>query len=418
MTQVRRQLGLLSVSFFTASALGLLLLVVVARWLGVEENLHFQAVWALIFTFASVIGSLEPEVTRQSTTASLEGRRTPVGAVQAVGLAALASLAVLAVFLLTPQGREVIDGSVAVLVLTLLSLVNVAVLILARGVLLGARAMRAYSAVLVGEALIRVVLVAALVVADVDAAVEWAVVATVAGSLVWVVVLTRIVRSVDWRGPRDPWRSVAATVAALCIANGLSALVLTGFPAVTVALLGKSPDLAVLIAVITLSRAPLALLAPVQALTVPTVVRWSRAGDTHHLTRALEYIAGGSAVTALVGAGIGYVAGPWAVALVLGPDFRPTATVAAVVAAATCVMAGALLQAAALVALQRYWSVTTCWAGAIASTALVMVAAPWGTEARGLAGFTVASVVAFGATAFAVRRTVATVGSRPDPTEH
>ena len=112
MTQVRRQLGLLSVSFFTASALGLLLLVVVARWVGLEENLHFQAVWALIFTFASVIGSLEAEVTRQSATASLEGRRTPVGAVQAVGLAALASLVVLAVFLVTPQGREVVDGAV------------------------------------------------------------------------------------------------------------------------------------------------------------------------------------------------------------------------------------------------------------------------------------------------------------------
>ena len=418
MTQVKRQLGLLSVSFFTASALGLLLLVVVARWLGLEENLHFQAVWAIIFTFASVLGSLEAEVTRQSTTASLEGRRTPVGAVQAVGLAALASVVVLAVFLATPSGREVVDGSVPVLVLTLLSLVNFTILILARGVLLGAHALRAYSAVLVGEALARVLIVAALVVVGVDAAVEWAVVATVAGSLVWVFVLTRIARSVDWRGARDPWRSVAGTVAALGIANGLSALVLTGFPAVTVAILGKSPDLAVLIAVITLSRAPLALLAPVQALTVPTVVRWSRTGDTRHLTRALEYIAAGSAAAALLGAAVGYVVGPWAVALVLGPDFRPDAVMAAVVAAATCVMAGALLQAAALVALQRYWQVTACWAAAIASTGLVMLAAPWAVEDRGLAGFAVASVAAYVATAVAVRRTVATAESRPEPTAH
>ncbi len=418
MTQVRRQLGLLSASFFTASALGLLLLVVVARWLGLEANLHFQAVWALIFTFASVLGAMEAEVTRQSATATLEGRRTPAGAVQVIGLAAFASVVVLVAFLVTPQGREVVQGSVPVVVLTLVSLVNVAILILARGVLLGAHALRAYAAVLVGEALVRVVLVAGLVLAGVDAAVEWAVVATVAGSLVWVVVVTRVARSVDWRGPRDPWRAVAGTVAALGIANGLSALVLTGFPAVTVAILGRSPDLAVLIAVITLSRAPLALLAPVQALTVPTVVRWSRAGDTRHLTRALEYIAGGSAATALLGGAVGYVAGPWAVALVLGPDYRPSAVVAALVAAATCVMAGALLQAAALVALQRYWTVTTCWASAIASTALVMLAAPWGTEARGLAGFAVASVVAFVATAVAVRRTVATAESRPEPTAH
>jgi O-antigen/teichoic acid export membrane protein len=410
-SRARRQLGLLSVSFFSASGLGLLLLVVVARWLTPTENLHFQAVWALIFTFASVLGSVEQEVTRQSTTAALDGRRTPMGAVQAVGLAAFACLVVLAVFLATPSGREVVHGSVAVLLLTLVSVVNFAMLILARGVLLGAHALRGYSALLVGEALARVVLIAVLVLSGVDAAVEWAVLATVVGSLVWVAVLGRLAHAVDWSGGRTPWRAVAGTVTALGTANGLSAMVLTGFPAVVVAILGKSPDLAVLIAVITLSRAPLALMAPVQALTVPTVVRWSRSGDTRHLTRALEYIAGGSAATALVGAAVGYAVGPWAVALVLGGDYRPTALTAALVAAATCVMAGALLQAAALVALQRYWTVTLCWAAAIAGAALVMLAAPWTDEHRGLGGFTLASLVAFVATAIAVRSSVAPAGS-------
>ena len=56
---------------------------------------------------------------------------------------------------------------------------------------------------------------------------------------------------------------------------------------------------------------------------------------------------------------------------------------AALVAASTCVMAGALLQAAALVALQRYWQLTACWAAAIASAALLMLAAPWGAEHAG-----------------------------------
>jgi O-antigen/teichoic acid export membrane protein len=417
-TRARRQLGLLSASFFTASGLGLLLLVVVARWLTPTENLQFQAVWALIFTFASVLGSVEQEVARQSTTAALEGRRTPVGAAQAVGLAAMASLVIIAGVLATPPGREVVDGSVPVILLTLGSLANFSVLILARGVLLGAPALRAYSALLVGEALARVALVVGLVLLGVDAAVEWAVFATVAGSLVWVAALGRLARGVDWSGRRDPWRAVAGTVAALGIANGLSALVLTGFPAVTVAILGRSPDLAVLIAVITLSRAPLALMAPVQALTVPTVVRWSRNGDTRRLTRALEHIAGGTAVAALLGAAVGYAVGPWAVALVLGPGYRPTPVVTALVAAATCVMAGALLQAAALVALRRYWTVTACWAAAIASAALVMIAAPWGAEGRGLGGFTLASIVAFVTTALAVRRTVSTTEDRGRQRSH
>lgn len=404
MSPGRRQLGLLSVSFFTASGLGLVLLVLVARWLTPTENLHFQAVWALIFTFASVLGSVEQEVTRRSTAARLDGLQVPVGAVQAVATAAIASLVVLACFLASPPGREVVEGSLPVVLMVLVSVVNFALLILARGVLLGSHALRAYAAVLVGEALARIVLVAALVALGVDAAVEWAVLATVVGSLVWIGVLGRLARAVDWRGPRDPWRTVGGTVAALGIANGLSALVLTGFPAVVVAILGRSPDLAVLIAVITLSRAPLALLAPVQALTVPTVVRWTRDGDTRRLTRALEYIAGGSAAAALVGSAVGYLVGPWAIALVLGADYRPTAVVAALVAAATCVMAGALLQAAALVAMQRYWQVTLCWAASITSAALMMLVAPLDDEQRGLGGFALASVVAFLATAVTVRQ--------------
>lgn len=414
----RRQLGLLSVSFFAASGLGLLLLVVVARWLTPSENAHFQAVWGLIFAFGSVLGSVEQEVTRRATSAGLDGRRTPVGAVQALVLAAMACLVVLAVLLATPPGRVIVQGSTTVIALTLLSVLNFSVLILARGVLLGHHALRGYSALLAGEALVRVVLIGVLVVLDVDAAVGWAVFATVMGSFVWLGALGRLARSIEWSGRRDPWRTVGGTVAALAIANGLSALVLTGFPAVAAVVLGSTSDLAVLFAVITLARAPLALLAPVQALTVPTVVRWARGGDTHHLSRALQLIAAGSTVAALAGAVVGYVVGPWAVALVLGSDYRPTSVMAALVAAATCVMAGALLQAAALVALQRYWQLTGCWAAAIVSAAVLMLAAPWAAEQRGLGGFTLASVVAFAATALAVRRTVATAGDHDEPRAH
>lgn len=413
-----RQLGLLSVSFFTASALGLLFLVVAARWLAPTDYLQFQAVWGLVFVFASVLGSVEQEVTRRSTTAVLDGRRTPVGAAQAVALAAMASLVVLAAVLLTPAGRDVVQGSVPVITLTFLSVLNFAVLVLVRGVLLGSHALRGYAAVLVGEAVLRMLLLGALVVLGVDEAVEWAVLATVAGSLVWLGALGRLSRAIDWSSARDPWRVVGGTVAALCIANGLSALVLTGFPTVALAILGESSDLAVLISVITLARAPLALLAPVQAMTVPTVVRWSRSGDTRHLSRALEYIAGGTALSSLLAAGVGYLVGPWVIVLVLGEAYRPDALSVALVAASTCAMAGALLQAAALVALQRYWQVTAVWAASIVSAALLMMLAPWSDVARCMGGFLLASVVAYLATALAVRRTVATAADGDQRSDH
>lgn len=414
----RRQLGLLSVSFFGASGLGLLLIVVVARWLTPVENAHFQAVWGLIFAFASVLGSIEQEVTRRSTAAALDGRRTPVGAAQAIALAAVVCLVLLAALIATPKGQVIVQGSWVVTVLILLSVLNFAGLILARGVLLGSHSLRGYSALLVGEALLRLVLIGVLLLLGVEAAVEWAVFATVVGSLVWIAALGRLAHSIDWSGGRDPWRGIGGTVAALGIANGLSALVLTGFPAVAAVVLGNTADLAVLFAVVTLARTPLVLLAPVQALAVPTVVRWVRRGDTHRLSRALQLIAAGSAAAALLGAAVGYVLGPWAVALVLGAGYRPDPTMAALVAAATCVMAGALLQAAALVALQRYWQLTACWATAIVSAAVLMLMAPWEAEQRGLGGFTLASVVAFVATALAVRRTVATAGGHHEQRAH
>ena len=122
-------------------------------------------------------------------------------------------------------------------------------------------------------------------------------------------------------------------------------------------------------------------------------------------------------MAALLGALVGYVIGPWAVALVLGADYRPT-SVTALVAAATCVMAGALLQAAALVALQRYWLVTACWVTAIASAALLMLVAPWSAEHRALGGFTIASLTAFVATAIAVRSSVTTAGRSDQRAAH
>jgi hypothetical protein len=85
---------------------------------------------------------------------------------------------------------------------------------------------------------------------------------------------------------------------------------------------------------------------------------------------------------------------------------------AALVAAATCVMAGALIQAAALVALQHYWLVTACWAAAIGSAALLMLFASWGAEHRALGGFVVASLAAFVATAVAVRSSATAAGRR------
>lgn len=384
----------IAAAFVLTSALGLAQLSLVARWLTPDMNAQFLALWGLIFAFGSVLGSMEQEVAKQSTESSMSGSRVPRSAVQAVIVATSGVAATLGVLLVTAPGRDLVEESSTIVALVLLSVLGFAGLILTRGVLLGTQRIWSYVLVLVGEGLLRVLLVGVVVGGDSVASLQWAVAGIVIGCFSWLAVAARLVRSIDWRGALLPWSQVTSTVAALAVANGLTAIVLSGFPTVATMAIGHPSELADLFAVLTFSRVPLILLTPVQALTVPVVVRWIRTGQTARLTSAIRRLTAGAVVLAALGGAGGYVLGPWAVRLLMGDQYDPSRVMTGVVLAATCVLGVTLIQAAVIIALGRYWVLTTCWAVTVLASLLTMLVLPWSPEARGTAAFAAAACTA------------------------
>ncbi len=406
---VRHQVAYLAGAFFASSALGLVLLGALARWLTPTENAEFLAWWGLLFAFASVLASVEQEVVRQSAVAALDGRKVPFGAAQMVLAVSVGSLLVLALLVATPPGRATTAGSAFVVLITYVALGGVAVQITTRGLLLGENSYGRYIVVIVGEALARCVVAAVVILRGVEPSVEWAVLITAVGSFAWVPVVRHAFSRVDWHGSRLAWREVVSTVAALALANGLSALALTGYPAVATVAIGHASELADLFAAVTIARVPLVLMAPIQAMTVPTVVRWIKRGQVDHLRRAMNWVALGGAVGALLAALVAYELGPWGVRVAMGDQYDVDPAMCALVATAAVLMAAALLQAAVLVALKRYWPLAACWALATAGAGVVLVAMPADPEARGSWGFLVAALVSAVATRVAIGR----VGADP-----
>lgn len=398
-----RQAGSIGVALLASSALGFVLLAVMGRWLSKADYAAFTSAWGIVFGFGSVIGAIEQEIARQATAASLAGRRVP-GAVAQLAAAALAGTAVaLGVLAVVPGGRAAL-GSSAVALLAFVALPGFAGQFLARGVFLGTQQTGRYVAAILAESGVRVAVAGALLLAPLPASVPLAVAAVVAGCFGWLPLAPALVRSVDWAAGHERWRVVGGRVGALAAANGLSAAVLTAFPTLVTAVLGTSDGLADLFGTVTASRVPLVLLAPLQALAVPLAVRSLHEGRADRLGVLQLRVAGGAFVAAAVLSGLGLAAGPWAMRVFLGPAYAdvPAALVATVLAS-SAIMAGALLQAAVFVALQRYGLLVGTWLAADAAAVLALLAVPGTAEARGMAAFAAASGVAFVASGVGLR---------------
>lgn len=107
------------------------------------------------------------------------------------------------------------------------------------------------------------------------------------------------------------------------------------------------------------------------------------------------WLAGAVLAGAALGGVIGFVIGPWAMTMFMGPDYLATPMMMGVLIAATVVMAGALLQVAVFVALERYWLSVASWGAAVLATIIALIAGGGSNEDRGMLGFTVAALVAF-----------------------
>ncbi len=400
------RLGSIGAGTLTASVLGFILLGLVARVLTPDQNATFLSIWGLIFAFGSVISAIEQEIARQATIASMSGRRVPGSVGQIAGSALVVSAVGVLVVAASPAGSTLFAGSGWVVALAIVSVSGLSVQFLVRGVFLGTSQIRKYVLVIVLEALLRAGFAAGLLLAAAETSVVVPVAAIAVGCFAWVPVSAFLGRSVDWRGSHEQWSRVGQRMGPLAVANGLSAVVLTAFPSLVTTVLGTSAGLATLFGVVTLTRVPIVLMSPLQALTVPTATRLVEEGRSHELSRLQGKLAlGATALAAVAGVG-GLLLGPWGMRVFMGPQYDASGTLVALLLLSSVYIAAGLLQAAVCVALQRYGLVLGTWAVSVIVAVGSLVLLPGSNEARGMWSFVAASFAAYLASTVLLRRAI------------
>ncbi|MGQ4549301.1 lipopolysaccharide biosynthesis protein [Dermabacteraceae bacterium P13077] len=396
--------GTIGASLIFASVLGFALLAIIARWLGPDLNGRFLTLWGAVMAFGSILSVIEQEAVRQVTHAHLKGQKAPGSLVQLAVTAFGFSLLGLAVLLCFPNGREIFASSLLVIGVSFLAVSGFTAQYTVRAIALGKDSPRRYALVILVEALSRLVLAAVLAAGGAVPTLLLSALVIAVGSFGWLPVARFAAANLDWRTGRISWAKTARLVLILGAANGLSAAVLTGYPALVTLVTGASEGLGSFFGAVTLTRIPLVLLAPVQAMAVPVATRFVSAGDIAGISRVQRGILGGLFLTMLAGALATYLTGEFFYHLFLGSEYSVSALELVALIIATVVIAGCLLQAAVLVALEEYLSVVTAWGIAVAAAVACLALVPGDAQTRALYGFVACSFAACGAATLLLNR--------------
>lgn len=379
-----------------ASVAGYALQVGVGQLLSQADYSVFISFWGVLFGIGGALSIVEQEAARQTAM----GAREPRPTVRAIAVVAAVVAVVAAAVTLVPFVTDrLYDGRPVLGLIVLASSAGFAAQFAIRGTLVGSDAVRPYAGLIVAEALLRlVVLGGAVALAVVD--VPLAGVAVAAGSFAWVGWARRWRAVPGARPSGSQWWPVVRRTLSLMLVAALMASMITGFPAMVSFFTdaGGSADLGVVFAALTVSRVPLLLVSPVQAVAVPAVVRWHGPGGigSPRLRRRLVLGAGIAATGAVLGAAVAWWCGPAVVHLLYPRYDAPAASVVAVLVASAVVLTWVLLMSAALVALSAYRQATVMWALAVAATALWLLASPLAVVPTAAVGAMVGPLVATG----------------------
>ncbi|MEU4801347.1 hypothetical protein [Actinosynnema sp. NPDC023587] len=403
-----RSLGTVGLATLLAAGLGYPLLMVTARVFTTADNEVFLTFWGLVFGAGSALSPVEQEVSRQAALADVAGRRSGFGAVQVVAVCAVAAVLLGVTVSLPPVADRLFgDGGGTIALVAAAAVIGFAFQFGLRGLLIGHHRVKPYSGLVVTEALLRAVLLGALVVAGVTGLLPLTV-AVAVGSFAWLVFAWRGRSLVDLRsGDREPWGVVARRMFVLVLSAGLTASVLTGYPAI--ARLFQPPEesgaLAAMFLTLTVARLPLLLLSPVQAMAVPAVVRLSVDEGGRRRLRAL--LAKGAAVAVGVagaGAALGALLGPWAIGFVFGSDYAVESWVVAALVWSSVLLGAVMLLAAVLVARKHLGALVSLWAVVAALSVLVLWLSPGDIVVRAVLGLVVAPTAGLALGAWLVLR--------------
>lgn len=399
--------GKIGISLLIAIGLGFVLTLFAPRILGPEASKVFLSFWGILMGLGSALSPLEQELSRQSAVAALDGGRTGKSALRAITVGGLVVAVVSALTLIPPVTDRLYGGDPLLAVLVLLGGISFACQFGTRGLFIGQNQVRQFSGLLVAEALVRVVIFGALVVASIAHLVPVAIAAT-AGSFAWLLFAKPAAKLVDPHLDGESWRPITSRMLLLMLGAGLTASVITGYPAMVslLAPVGDAAQLGTLFVALTVARIPLLMMSPVQALAVPTVVRLSSIGDgLHKLRRYLVLSALGTLVLAAVGAVVGLLIGPWLVQLIYGAKYVAEGWWVAGLVWSSVLLAAMQLMTAVLVAQTKANKVLITWAVVAVSTALTLVLLPGDTILRAVIGLIVGPTLGLAVvTAFVVRK--------------
>ncbi|WP_442875280.1 hypothetical protein [Amycolatopsis sp. NBC_00355] len=384
-----RSAGKIGVSLLVAIGLGYVLTLLATRWLGPENSKVFLSFWGILMGLGSALSPLEQELSRQSAVAALDGGRAGRPALRALTVGAVTVAVVAVVTLVVPVlSDRLYAGNTALGVIVLCGAISFACQFAARGLLVGQQRIRPYSWLVIAEAAVRVVVLFGIVAAGLTGLTSFAI-AAAAGSFAWLLFVRPVTGLVDPHAEGEGWGPVTARILILMAGAGLTASVITGYPAMVSLLApgGSDADVGVLFATLTVSRVPLLLLSPLQALAVPTVVRLSGTAEgMHRLRRLLALGAVGTVVLGVVGALVGLLIGPWLVELLYGAKFVAQGWWVAWMVWGAVVLTALQLMTAVLVARKQANKVLVTWAVVAVATAVTLLVVPGDPILKAVAG--------------------------------
>ncbi|MDU5061773.1 MAG: hypothetical protein E6253_01305 [Actinomyces sp.] len=396
MRRLISKIGPIGVALLLASFLGYILLAYVARVLTPNEYSAFQASWGLIFGFGSALSVVEQEISRQQANLDFD-RSGPNNYPLKVCIISLCAVVPIGVAGLVSGFFERLSqelGSIGVYAV-LIAVLGFIPQFVVRGVLVGREEHLQYAALLVIEPVLRLVAVAVFMyIALRESLLSYSIVAVATGSYAFSFFLIPTARFVGRTECNVSWLSILRRLAVLGTGIALSAVLITGYPAFVTAIVGTSEGLGSFFTIVTASRVPLILVAPIQAVAVPQVVRLIRGGKSRKLAQVVlrSYLL--ASFCAIVAFAVGYGCGPLAVHVLFGSQYSPSRFESAIVATATVMIAATQLACACLVAFERYILLAVGWGTGVAGAYLALTCLPLDLVGRATWALLTGSVMA------------------------
>ena len=236
-----------------------------------------------MFGLASSLAMIEQEAARQSAEGDTTGD-VPIRRV-AIAAAAIASVAAATTLLPPVAGLVYGDNESRLGALVVIAVIGFSMQFMIRGLLMGHGRVQSYSLLVVAEASARLVAIV-VVWLTVGASLGSTAGAVAVGAFAWVLWARPALRltagASDVAGRVRSWKAPLQRAASLMLVAALTAAMITGFPTMVTAFAGGEigDEGGTVFATLQASRIPLLFVAPLQALAVPTIIRWRDQGST------------------------------------------------------------------------------------------------------------------------------------------